>query len=61
LIKTDKTVYDKPEPADGVRILVTRIWPRGISRDRIDLWIKDVGTERELIRMWKEGRIDWRG
>jgi len=60
LIRTDKTVYGKPEPGDGFRILVMRTWPRGISKDRIDLWIEDVGTEKDLIRMWKEGKVTWK-
>lgn len=59
MIKTDKTVYDKPEPSDGVRILVMRTWPRGISKDKIDVWIKEVGTEKELIHLWKGGKVAW--
>ena len=59
MIKIDKSVYDKPERADGVRILVMRIWPRGISKEKVDLWIKDLGTEKELIRQWKQGKLSW--
>jgi len=59
-IRTEKTVYDKPEPADGVRILVMRLWPRGVSKDKVDLWIKEVGTEKELIKLWKAGKLTWK-
>ncbi len=59
MIKTDKSVYDKPEASDGKRVLVMRIWPRGISKDKVDLWIKDLGTERELIKKWKSGKMTW--
>ena len=59
MIKTDKTVYDKPERSDGKRILVMRIWPRGISKDKVDVWMKDLGTERDLITKWKSGKISW--
>jgi uncharacterized protein YeaO (DUF488 family) len=59
-IRIDKTVYDKPGPEDGVRILVMRLWPRGISKDKVDLWIKEVGTERELIRLYKAGKLTWK-
>jgi uncharacterized protein YeaO (DUF488 family) len=59
MIKTDKTVYNKPEPSDGKRILVMRIWPRGISKDKIDVWMKDLGTEKDLIKKWKSGKISW--
>jgi len=48
-----KRVYDEPEPSDGIRVLVERLWPRGISKDRahIDLWLKEVAPSREL-RQW---------
>ncbi len=59
MIKTEKTIYDKPDASDGKRILVMRIWPRGISKDKIDVWMKDLGTERELIKKWKSGKISW--
>ncbi len=59
MIKIEKTVYDEPEPSDGKRILVMRIWPRGVSKNRVDLWVKDLGTDRELIAKWKEGKISW--
>ena len=46
-------VYDEPEPGDGVRVLVERLWPRGISKEQahIDLWLKDVAPSTEL-RKW---------
>jgi uncharacterized protein YeaO (DUF488 family) len=59
-IKIDKTVYDKPEPSDGVRVLVMRLWPRGVSKGEVDLWIKEVGTEKELIKLWKAGKLTWK-
>ena len=61
MIKTEKTIYDKSEPSDGERILVMRIWPRGISKERakLDAWMKDLGTERELIKKWKSGKVTW--
>jgi uncharacterized protein YeaO (DUF488 family) len=59
MIRTDKNVYDKPEPSDGERILVMRLWPRGISKDRVDRWVKELGTDVDLIHDWKQGRISW--
>jgi uncharacterized protein YeaO (DUF488 family) len=59
LIKIQKTVYDKPEPSDGKRILVMTMWPRGISREKVDVWMKELGTPKELIREWKGGKISW--
>lgn len=48
-----KRVYDKPEKADGRRILVDRIWPRGMSKEQaaLDDWMKDIAPSNEL-RKW---------
>ncbi len=48
-----KRAYDSPSPRDGTRILVDRLWPRGISKAkaRIDLWLKDVAPSTAL-RQW---------
>jgi uncharacterized protein YeaO (DUF488 family) len=48
-----KRAYDPPEPGDGLRILVDRLWPRGVKKDmaHIDLWLKDVAPSTEL-RKW---------
>ena len=59
MIRTEKTIYAPREDADGKRILVMRLWPRGVSKAKVDLWLKELGTERELIKKWKGGRISW--
>lgn len=59
MIKTAKTVYDKSEKSDGERILVTTYWPRGLSKAKIDLWLKELGTEKDLIKKWKSGKVTW--
>lgn len=48
-----KRSYDKPDKEDGYRILVDRLWPRGLTKDkaRIDLWLKEIAPSDEL-RMW---------
>ncbi len=48
-----KRAYDEPSASDGTRVLVERLWPRGISRERahIDIWLKDVAPSTEL-RKW---------
>ena len=48
-----KRVYDEPAKSDGTRILVDRLWPRGLSKEKahIDLWLKDVAPSNEL-RKW---------
>lgn len=60
MIKIDKTIYDRPEESDGKRILVMTMWPRGIKKEKVDLWIKELGTPREVIKKWKSGEIPWR-
>jgi uncharacterized protein YeaO (DUF488 family) len=48
-----KRIYLPPSQDDGYRILVERLWPRGLSRERarIDLWLKEAGASSEL-RTW---------
>jgi uncharacterized protein YeaO (DUF488 family) len=57
-----KRVYASPEPADGTRILVDRLWPRGISRDRaaIDLWLKEIAPSDALRKRFHAKPEDWR-
>ncbi|HWK87116.1 MAG TPA: DUF488 domain-containing protein [Xanthobacteraceae bacterium] len=48
-----KRVYEKPAKGDGVRILVDRLWPRGVSKQKaaVDLWLKDIAPSADL-RKW---------
>lgn len=48
-----KRVYEKPKESDGIRILVERLWPRGLSKEkaRVDIWLKDGAPSTEL-RKW---------
>lgn len=48
-----RRVYDPASPEDGKRILVDRVWPRGLSKEkaRLDEWVKDVAPSTEL-RKW---------
>jgi uncharacterized protein YeaO (DUF488 family) len=54
-----KRVYDPREKADGTRVLVMRLWPRGIKKSSVDLWLKDLGAEVANLRAFKAGRIGW--
>src|SRR5215467_7364043 len=47
-----KRVYEKPSRSDGLRVLVDRLWPRGLRKAdaHIDLWLKDVAPSTELRR-----------
>ena len=50
-----KRVYEQAADEDGVRILVDRLWPRGISKERAALscWLKDVAPSPDLRRWWR--------
>lgn len=54
-----KRIYDQPASDDGYRVLVDRLWPRGVSKQRaaVDLWLKDVAPSPEL-RVWFGHRPD---
>lgn len=48
-----KRVYEQSEKDDGTRILVDRLWPRGLTKEmaRVDLWLKEIAPSTEL-RVW---------
>lgn len=48
-----KRVYEEPDKEDGLRILVDRLWPRGLTKEKasVDLWLKDIAPSTEL-RKW---------
>ena len=52
-----RRVYEPPEPGDGVRVLVDRLWPRGLSKDaaRVDEWPKGLTPSPELRRWYHAG------
>ena len=56
-----KRVYEVPGKADGIRILVDRLWPRGLSRDKaaVDLWLKDIAPSAELRRWYAHQPERW--
>ncbi|MGX1638371.1 DUF488 domain-containing protein, partial [Streptomyces albidoflavus] len=48
-----RRVYEPAEPSDGTRVLVDRLWPRGVSKERaaVDVWLKEITPSTEL-RDW---------
>ena len=58
-----KRVYEKATPRDGRRILVDRIWPRGVSKSdaHIDSWLKDVSPSTELRKWFGHDPRKWAG
>jgi uncharacterized protein YeaO (DUF488 family) len=55
-----KSIYETPTPSDGYRVLATRYWPRGISKDSIDAYIAGLAPSRELLHQYRQGQLDWR-
>lgn len=56
-----KRAYEPAEAADGVRILVDRLWPRGVSKEdaRIDEWIRDIAPSTELRTWFGHDPVRW--
>ena len=57
-----KRAYESPSSSDGYRILVDRLWPRGLSKDRLQLslWAKEVAPSHELRRWFGHDPKKWR-
>jgi uncharacterized protein YeaO (DUF488 family) len=56
-----KRVYEPPSNDDGVRVLVDRLWPRGLSKPRaaVDLWLKDLAPSVDLRRWFNRDPARW--
>ncbi len=56
-----KRVYDPPASGDGFRVLVDRLWPRGLSKERaaVDLWAKDVAPSAALRTAFHHEGMTW--
>ena len=56
-----KRIYEPPEPGDGYRLLVDRLWPRGVSRESasLDAWMREVAPSSELRRWFGHDASRW--
>lgn len=56
-----KRIYEQPAPSDGRRILIDRLWPRGISKERaqIDFWAKSIAPSNELRKWYQHDPSKW--
>ena len=56
-----KRVYEKPTRRDGTRVLVDRLWPRGLTKEAaaVDLWLRDLAPSNELRKWYHENREAW--
>jgi uncharacterized protein YeaO (DUF488 family) len=58
-ISVQKSIYDPKSRDDGFRVLVMQYWPRGVKKEKIDVWYRELGTSKEVIRAWKSGKLSW--
>ncbi len=56
-----KRVYEKKEPSDGFRVLIDRLWPRGLSKEEahIDLWLKEIAPSPALRKWFNHDPKKW--
>lgn len=56
-----KRVYQTPDTTDGTRILVDRLWPRGLSKEKakVDLWMKEIAPSTELRKWFAHDPEKW--
>jgi uncharacterized protein YeaO (DUF488 family) len=56
-----KRAYEEPAASDGYRVLVDRLWPRGLAKEnaRIDLWLREVAPSNELRKWYSHDPARW--
>ncbi len=54
-----KSIYEQPSDFDGIRILTTQYWPRGIKKALVDEYIRKLAPTRILLHEFKAGEISW--
>ena len=56
-----KRVYEQADPADGFRVLVDRVWPRGMTKEQVraDLWLKSIAPSTALRQWFGHDRSKW--
>jgi uncharacterized protein YeaO (DUF488 family) len=57
-VKT-KRVYEPAAAADGTRVLIMRYWPRGIRKERVDIWLRELAPVVPLLRAYLDGKLTW--
>ena len=58
MIKT-KSIYKSIEEEDGLRVLITRWYPRGVKREKYDIWVRELAPSAELLKRYKNTEVDW--
>lgn len=54
-----RRIYEAPTSDDGTRVLIMRYWPRGIRREKVDVWLRELGPVIPLLRTFLDEEITW--
>ena len=54
-----KRIYDAPTAEDGTRVLIMRYWPRGIRKEKVDAWLRELAPVVPLLRSYLDGAVTW--
>lgn len=58
MIRT-RIAYDEPQAGDGFRLLIMRKWPRGLKKEKVNAWERELGPSLALLEDWHQKRIEW--
>ena len=58
MLKT-KSIHTTLDESDGLRVLVTRFWPRGVKRSHFDVWHRNLSPSAILLKQYKNQEVDW--
>ena len=58
MIKT-KSVFEPKSDDDGIRVLITRYYPRGVKKGHFDEWVRTLAPSKELLKEYKDKKIEW--
>jgi uncharacterized protein YeaO (DUF488 family) len=58
VVKT-KSIYEPAEEEDGIRVLITRYYPRGVKKSHFDYWLRELSPSKELLFSYKEDKTSW--
>jgi uncharacterized protein YeaO (DUF488 family) len=56
---TTKSIFQPADEGDGLRVLITRYYPRGVRKTHFDYWIQALAPSRDLLLQYKEGKVGW--
>jgi uncharacterized protein YeaO (DUF488 family) len=59
-VRTEKNIFAPVDDGDGMRLLITRYWPRGVAKKKVSLYLPDLAPSRELLHEIHDEVITWR-